>query len=271
LKVAPPLSSNVTTDRPIPFRVARIARRVAFEMIRRYHDVLPAFVELYAGGPGKLGPIFAKDADFLFSLTRLLMPQTIVEIGVGLAASDIAFAHALRKNARGRLIAIDLSRYSIDRSRRLLGYHGLADLVTFIEGHSHLPETYDRVAATVGQADLLFIDGDHSYEGALADFDTYHRLVAEGGVIVFHDTGAFPAQESALLADIVRVTPDEKILPTEDGRGIYHRPGVPQAIDKIVQDHPEYSLLSLHTYAEPSCGMVMLQKRANLFRPKRLA
>jgi hypothetical protein len=33
----------------------------------------------------------------------------------------------------------------------------------------------------------LFIDGDHSYEGAAADFLTYRHLVRDGGVIAFHD------------------------------------------------------------------------------------
>ena len=35
--------------------------------------------------------------------------------------------------------------------------------------------------------DFLFIDGDHSYEGAKTDFENYGRLVRKGGVIAFHD------------------------------------------------------------------------------------
>jgi predicted O-methyltransferase YrrM len=33
----------------------------------------------------------------------------------------------------------------------------------------------------------LFIDGDHSYEGVKKDFEMYSPLVAEGGLIAFHD------------------------------------------------------------------------------------
>lgn len=36
-------------------------------------------------------------------------------------------------------------------------------------------------------ADLLFIDGDHRYEGVKADFAHYRRFVRPGGLIVFHD------------------------------------------------------------------------------------
>ncbi|MBI5623173.1 MAG: class I SAM-dependent methyltransferase [Elusimicrobia bacterium] len=37
--------------------------------------------------------------------------------------------------------------------------------------------------------DLLFIDGDHSYEACLRDWELYGALLAAGGVAVFHDTG----------------------------------------------------------------------------------
>lgn len=35
--------------------------------------------------------------------------------------------------------------------------------------------------------DLLFIDGDHSTEGCLRDYELYSGLVNPGGMIVFHD------------------------------------------------------------------------------------
>jgi MMP 1-O-methyltransferase len=38
-----------------------------------------------------------------------------------------------------------------------------------------------------GEVDLVFIDGDHSEEGARADWDGWQRFVAPGGAVVFHD------------------------------------------------------------------------------------
>ena len=35
--------------------------------------------------------------------------------------------------------------------------------------------------------DLIFIDGDHSYEGVKQDFEIYSPLLAFGGIVAFHD------------------------------------------------------------------------------------
>lgn len=39
----------------------------------------------------------------------------------------------------------------------------------------------------VGPVDLLFIDGDHSYEGVREDFFSFYPLVRRGGFIALHD------------------------------------------------------------------------------------
>jgi predicted O-methyltransferase YrrM len=38
-----------------------------------------------------------------------------------------------------------------------------------------------------GPVDLLFIDGDHSYEGCREDWEVWHPHVPPGGVVAFHD------------------------------------------------------------------------------------
>ena len=44
-----------------------------------------------------------------------------------------------------------------------------------------------RAAPRGEPLDLLFIDGDHSYDGVRADFELYGRLVRPGGLIALHD------------------------------------------------------------------------------------
>jgi predicted O-methyltransferase YrrM len=61
--------------------------------------------------------------------------------------------------------------------------------LTLIRGDSHEPATFRKVAEHLNSdcLDLLFIDGDHTYEGVKRDFQMYSELVADNGLIVLHD------------------------------------------------------------------------------------
>lgn len=63
-----------------------------------------------------------------------------------------------------------------------------------IEGDTRDARTLETVNIYLNNApiDLLFIDGDHSIDGARNDWAKYSPLVRDGGVIAFHDTGAIP-------------------------------------------------------------------------------
>ena len=60
------------------------------------------------------------------------------------------------------------------------------DRLRVVEGNSHAPEAI--TAADVADIDVLFIDGDHTYDGVRADYALWSPLVRPGGVIAFHDT-----------------------------------------------------------------------------------
>ena len=67
--------------------------------------------------------------------------------------------------------------------------HKTFSYVTMINGNSHDSETQYAFYNTIGKEklDLLFIDGDHSYEGVKRDYELYSDYVRGGGLIVFHD------------------------------------------------------------------------------------
>lgn len=52
----------------------------------------------------------------------------------------------------------------------------------FIQGNSQ-----DVAAIWDGPIDVLFIDGDHSYEGCRADIASWYPHMADEGVMLFHD------------------------------------------------------------------------------------
>jgi predicted O-methyltransferase YrrM len=57
----------------------------------------------------------------------------------------------------------------------------------YIQGNSHNLDTYNKLLKYVSNIDILFIDGDHSYNGVIQDFNIYSKLVKSGGYIVFDD------------------------------------------------------------------------------------
>jgi hypothetical protein len=61
--------------------------------------------------------------------------------------------------------------------------------VLVLHGDSHAPETRAALVTTLrGKLlDFLLIDGDHSYEGVLADFRIYSSFVRHDGLIALHD------------------------------------------------------------------------------------
>lgn len=54
----------------------------------------------------------------------------------------------------------------------------------------HVAYSADVARSFRGEADLVFIDGDHSEAGVRADWEDWHRLVRAGGALVFHDARA---------------------------------------------------------------------------------
>lgn len=56
-----------------------------------------------------------------------------------------------------------------------------------------------------GSVDVLHIDGDHSLEGSMRDYENYRRFVRPGGIIVFHDAWDKPGVRAVWEA---ATTPD---------------------------------------------------------------
>lgn len=63
---------------------------------------------------------------------------------------------------------------------------------SYIKGNSQVLETKERLKSIMlgyksQEIDILFIDGDHSFNGVHNDFNLYEDLVSIGGYIVFDD------------------------------------------------------------------------------------
>ncbi len=79
------------------------------------------------------------------------------------------------------IMSIDKAPADDDLLRSLFARHDVGANVSLVVADSH------RVYSHPAVIDLLFIDGDHTYEGCKLDIDIWHQRVVPGGSIVFHD------------------------------------------------------------------------------------
>ena len=113
-------------------------------------------------------------------------PKVIVEIGVKEGGNLKVLSTLLPKD--GLAVGIDTREsipWSMDDSECT---------VLFISGSSHDNETQDKLKSVLNgrKIDVLFIDGDHSTEGMLQDFNDYSGMVRDGGIIAVHDIYYLP-------------------------------------------------------------------------------
>lgn len=135
-------------------------------------------------------------ADFFYSLTKMLRPLLIVEIGCFIGFSTIHFAKAFKEIGFGSIISIDAFDWEVDVGKRMQNRKEIAeyyrkkarmeDIITYIKGYS--TEVYPQIAKQINnKIDLLYIDGDHSVKGVFGDFNTYYNDLRLGGYLILHD------------------------------------------------------------------------------------
>lgn len=116
----------------------------------------------------------------LYEICLESKPNYVLEIGVGTKAqSTRTILSALMENEKGKLISIDNN----SGNRKIDG--GVAEYWKLVVGDSHHERIYNQVKDI--KFDILFIDGDHGYDGVKKDFEMYVPLVKDRGLILMHD------------------------------------------------------------------------------------
>lgn len=169
--------------------VAMLAERKRSE--RTLHDIVET--AFHFEGSGRYRTI--KPQQSKFEITTFLeevekrKPRTIVEIGTGRGGTLYMYCRYL--TSAERIITVDLpqsSRSQWNNARLWRTFSDSAEL-NFLEGDSHGDLIRSQIRTLIGPqgADLIFIDGDHSYQGVKADFHGFRPMLAKGGILAMHD------------------------------------------------------------------------------------
>ena len=145
-------------------------------------------------GRGMIEPMQKKQeiVEFLKFL-RSRNIKAFMEIGTANGGTLFLLCRALPQDAFG--ISLDLpgtvfrEGYQSYKLPLYLSFARGEQRLEFIRADSHSPQTLESARALLGgrKLDLLFIDGDHRYEGVRKDFEMYSPLVRAGGIVAFHD------------------------------------------------------------------------------------
>lgn len=131
-------------------------------------------------------------------IVQQMRPRTVVEIGTARGGMLYCFSQLAAPDAT--LVSIDLPGApncggQTEAEREVFATFGPpTQNFHFIPEDSQLYTSFEKLVTILDgrKVDLLFIDGDHSYEGCMADFELYKGLVTPDGLIVFHDICVFP-------------------------------------------------------------------------------
>ncbi len=165
----------------VPGRVGRLRRKLAQAITRTRAGTIPFFSGL------------GDSSNLLYGLARSMKPQVCVEIGSARGNSTCAIAMALKENGHGKLYAIDphtstswndsnsVNTFEVlQKNLATLGLVAQVEIIRALSGE--VARSWTR------PIDLIFIDGDHSYEGVRADWDLFAPHVSPFGIAAFHDT-----------------------------------------------------------------------------------
>ena len=123
-----------------------------------------------------------RELAILLSLLDGELPYSVVEIGTWRGGTAWAWGQI---PGVGQIITVDHAPKI--GTEPMVWDHPVN--LCIVEGDSHDETTLGRVTLHLGHrpADVLFIDGDHTYGAVRRDWEIYHGLVRTGGLAVLHD------------------------------------------------------------------------------------
>ena len=155
----------------------------------------------FHGIGGLIKPLQVREE--ILALLKILQekkPRVVIEIGTYSGGTLFLLSRVASEDAT--MVSIDFpdvrfgGGYPLWKIPLYKAFRLARQKLYLIRADSHSPETLSNVKEILGgnRVELLFLDGDHSYEGVKKDFEMFSPLVKKGGIIAFHDIVVHPAE-----------------------------------------------------------------------------
>lgn len=203
--------------------------RARYTSIERWPDSLEGFEDLaflFSSNQLSHGIVSLQldEAALLYRLARRVPPgAAVAEIGRFKGGSTLLLASAVPEGAElwsydlHVALRADLSGPQLDSElTSALERYGLLDRVHLVVGDSRVVEPPPRECA------LVFVDGDHTYKGARADYERWSGLLAPGGHLLFHDAvdaGGYGNHYPGIARLVEEIERDDRMLERRPNAG----------------------------------------------------
>ncbi|MCZ7621572.1 MULTISPECIES: class I SAM-dependent methyltransferase [Candidatus Kuenenia] len=151
----------------------------------------------------------------LYNLSKKLENgMVMVEVGSYLGASACFLAWGCSKKTNIFYCIDTWENDSMTEGKRdtynefIFNTKDFKDLIKPLRGNS-----VDVAKTFQGEINLLFIDGDHSYESCLQDWVSWEPFLDRNAIVVFHDIGWAEGVQRVVQEKIVPIAKKEKQLP----------------------------------------------------------
>jgi predicted O-methyltransferase YrrM len=136
--------------------------------------------------------------------------QNITYVEIGCYAGGSACLMLQRPNTR--VISIDLGSPIPEEvvHTNVQKLNKFNNIYSYLKGSSQMPEMVNRLKELTNEIDILFIDGDHSYQAVINDFRLYEGLVKSGGYVIFDDYRDEGCPETKIAVDEIVETVKER-------------------------------------------------------------
>jgi predicted O-methyltransferase YrrM len=140
------------------------------------------------GGAYEGGIHLQQDPDEISEILNFILNKkeidSMLEIGSAAGANAKVFYEILKLN---ELFIIDDNQHG----KHLFRKENLKDknYKEYI-GNSQTIEAVNWLSSFQKKFDIIYVDGDHSYEGVKKDVENYLQFLKDDGFIIFHDTAA---------------------------------------------------------------------------------
>jgi predicted O-methyltransferase YrrM len=239
-------------DRRLFYRSRLLRELAALANWRRRGDA-PDLAHLTFYDELTWGPVQRDEALVLHALVRALRPETVLEIGF--LAGDSAFNFLRALDQKARLYSFDVDPACADLARERFGHD--PRLVFRVRSQESLtPEDIDGRLA-----DFVFLDAGHELGLNQATFGKLLPMMAPNATLAVHDTGSIPralVPEGHWTLDVTEQwTGDE----------YEHQPDERAFVNWLLDIHPEFAQIHLHSLRTFRHGLTLLQRSAPLPRP----